>query len=243
VGQIRDSDSRSSLLGETIRGARLPLSGREAARRAHLSSSVLSRLELGRQVVTLDQLVALDRAWNKDGTLVTLGQQLLGQPEPLTGSQRGLWTHNFPAGWSGPVWELVRQTPDSPKAEEHRVEMRWGSWCQSLSIALGRGAILLHGKGDDGMSFTLEVSVDPPADVAFGIGAPPPQWPIMNINEGWHYVGSAGRLIDQLQSKAREILATTGRSVEELAAFLNLPVETLRLGLGLDSADRSPGQG
>jgi transcriptional regulator with XRE-family HTH domain len=243
VGQIRDSESRRALLGETIRAARLPMSGREAARRAHLSRSVLSRLELGQQPLTIDHLVTLDRAWNKDGTLVTLGQQLLGQPEPLSGSQSGLWTHNFPAAWSGPVWELVRQTPDSPESEEHRVDMRWGPWCQSVSLTLGRGAILLHGKGDDGMSFTLEVSVDPPAHVAFGIGAPPTRWPVTNINADWRYVGSAGPLIDQLQSKAREVFATTGRSVEELAAFLNLPIETLRLLLGLDSAERSPEQG
>src|SRR5487761_1228612 len=56
LGQIRDSnDDRTAALGQAIRDARAPLSGREAARRANMSKSVLSRLELSQQVVSLEQ--------------------------------------------------------------------------------------------------------------------------------------------------------------------------------------------
>lgn len=233
LGHIRDTEGRNRLLGETIRAARQPVSMREAARLAHVSKSVLSRLELGQQLVTLDQLVHFDSAWGKNGSLVTEGQQLLGFPEPVARTESPVWTHNFPAAWGGPVWELVRPTLTAP-AGRRTVTLTWGPWRKSVVVDLTSGVILLHSKGDDGESWPLDLSVEPAAHVVFGLGMPSTQWAIMNINPDWTYKGPAGRLIREFQSKAREIFARTGRSVEETAEFLHLPPDTLRFGMGLE---------
>lgn len=212
---------------------------REAARLAHVSKSVLSRLELGQQLVTLDQLVQFDRAWGKNGSLINEGQQLLGFPEPLPQTESSFWTHNFPAAWGGPVWELVRSTPTAPDGQR-AVTFTWGPWRKTVLVDLTDGAILLHSKGDDGESWPLDLSVEPAAHVVFGIGMPSTQWTIRNINPDWTYTGPAGRLLKEFQSKAREIFARTGRSIEETAEFLHVPPDTIRFGIGLDDPSELP---
>lgn len=207
-----------------------------------MSKSVLSRLELSQQVVSLEQLVQMDRAWHKEGTLVSLGQQLLGMPEPLAGTESSVWMHNFPAAWSGPVWELVRPTPTSPPADTYDVQMKWGAWDRSTSVE--PSTTLEHGKGDDGASYTMTLLIDPPAHVVFGIGTPPPSWPVQRVNDQWQFVGDERPVIERFQARMRQIFALSGRTPEELAEFLNLPTDAVLYILGVypfeRGSDRSP---
>jgi hypothetical protein len=241
MGQIRDSDEKALAIGKVILDSRLPRSQREAAPLGGLSKSALSRLERGEQTPTLEQLEQLDRGWHKEGSLVSVVQMLIGMPEASARSERNVWLHNFPAKHSGPVWELIRPTPSSPSTDMYRIQIRWGTW-EVLTTAMP-GTILEHGKGDDGMSYTVTLIVEPPAHVFFGIHAPPAAWPVKLLsNDDWRYIADdRSELVTSFQSKLRHILASCGRTPDELVEFLKLSTTDTYWLLGLRASVQNEG--
>jgi hypothetical protein len=105
------------------------------------------------------------------------------------------------------------------------------------------GTILEHGKGDDGMSYTVTLLVEPPAHVFFGIHAPPAAWPVKLLsNDDWRYIADdRSELVTSFQSKLRRILASCGRTPDELVEFLKLSTADTYWLLGLRPSVQNEG--
>jgi hypothetical protein len=74
---------------------------------------------------------------------------------------------------------LVDSTPDTCYS------LRWGPWQrQGTTEGTGTVALTFH-KGDDGLSVSLIVTVQPPTDIRFGIGTPMLATRAIDVDDGW----------------------------------------------------------
>ena len=104
-------------------------------------------------------------------------QRVLAGPDPVTVE------HEWSAEVSGRVWVVV----DPPEGRAPTVTFRWGPWQQRV-----------HQGGSDTVAYELSkaatpraasvgisVTVDPGADVSFGVGPPPAGLPAVDLDGGW----------------------------------------------------------
>ena len=97
--------------------------------------------------------------------------------------------HEWPAEASGPVWVVV----DPPNEGGRMLTLRWGPWRQRVYVAEDEAVALALTKAATARSGAvgISVTVDPAADLSFGVGPPPAGLPVVDLDGGW---GRAGRL-------------------------------------------------
>lgn len=117
-----------------------------------------------------------------DSLVRTLRQKLGLEYKP-----RWIWCH--PAEYSGQVWIQVISDP-SNREVIHHYSITWGPWeCSGrLTFREQPSAVLVHAKGNDGLSIPIVFSISPTCSVRFGQGDPP-LGPLHDINRGWDFVG------------------------------------------------------
>ncbi len=105
-------------------------------------------------------------------------QQVLAGPDPVSAQ------HEWPAETSGRVWVVV----DPPDGRARTITLRWGPWEQRVHLGGGDTVAYALTKAANPRpgSAGIIVTVDPGADVSFGIGPPPSGLPVVDLDGGWH---------------------------------------------------------
>ena len=104
-------------------------------------------------------------------------QRVLAGPDPVTAE------HQWPADVSGRVWVVV----DPPDGRVRTLTFRWGPWQQRVHQSGGDTIAYELSKAATARtaSVGISVTVDPGADVSFGVGAPPAGLPAVDLDGGW----------------------------------------------------------
>jgi len=122
--------------GRYLRHLRSTRSLREVASLAGSSKSVLSLVERGERVPTIDLVSSLDTALAADGSLLARYNDARAERSKLPSRWRREWIHHFPATYSGPVYTRVL-VPAPVLPAEIAVVLRWGP---VAALAQVRGA-------------------------------------------------------------------------------------------------------
>ncbi len=98
---------------------------------------------------------------------------------------KSAWMGHHPAAYSGPVWIRVLKR-ESSRHEQHMIRLKWGPWRLDLALPSDsdRSVVLVHGKGNDGLSVPILADIEPPCFVQFGVGDPP-AGTTLDIHHGW----------------------------------------------------------
>jgi len=108
-------------------------------------------------------------------------QQVLAGPGPVSAE------HEWPAEASGRVWVVV----DPPDGRRRTITLQWGPWQQR--VHLGGGDPVAYALTKEGNpragSVGIRVTVDPGAEVSFGVGPPPAGLPVVDLDGGWRRTG------------------------------------------------------
>jgi len=95
------------------------------------------------------------------------------------------WVHHHPATYAGEVWvKILKQ--ETALDEPHRISIRWGPWRRDVDLPANpaRSVVLVHTKGNDGLSVPIFLDVNPSCFAMFGCGGVPGGSTI-DINVGW----------------------------------------------------------
>lgn len=209
-------------VAEVLRSARgNTRSQRNVAAAAGISVASLSRYEAGSRLPSGDMLAALDRELGLGGSLVALGQ--LQRSKARLPKPASLWNHMYAPKWSGPVWFEVLPV----QAGDHDLRLRWGPWGHRFQRRLPMaGAVLMTMKAQEDASTVLELLVTPPAVVRFGAGDASKFPNAESIYYGWEPVEESD-LMRMAGKLLNDALRFCGRTPDDLAHFLNVPIATV----------------
>lgn len=85
----------------------------------------------------------------------------------------GEWLYSHPHGYIGPVWVRVQAAADR-SGEMHEMSVIWGRWQFDWHGVIGEGnarSFVHEAKPNDTYPVRIQVLVDPPAVVTFGLGS------------------------------------------------------------------------
>lgn len=187
-----------------------------------VSKSTVSQWESGQRSMSLAPGV-IDDALGAGGAFSGLCWALTTE-QALAPSRT--WAHNLDQRDSGPVWAWVRNRRRRPG----RISFAWGDWGGSVDVPA------------DGLFLESSVSLDGPPVI---VQLAEPGWVDTGRGEMPEWIGlervdavealsvpqmESSYFFRLLGSRLRDDLASSGRSHEELAAFLNLAVIPSVLG-------------
>jgi hypothetical protein len=110
-------------------------------------------------------------------------KEIIDTIQPPNAEYKTDWVHNYPASYSGIIWEKVEIQPTN-KNKTHRYTIKWGKW-QYTGEFQGQDVVYLwHRKGNDGQSIEILFHIEPASKVTFEKGDQPPIGAI-DINDGW----------------------------------------------------------
>ena len=227
---VQEVGVRSVALGAHIRRLRgeLGLSLVSVGKLAAFSKSSLQRIELGERVVTPDEVAQLETSLGLGGRLAVEYYREVLAARNLT--PRPLWVHAFPASWSGTVWAHIRPPVGT---REVSVSLAWGSWSRTCDAQTPDDAItVVFGKGSDGESIPISVSVEPECSVHFGFG-PPVSAKFLDVNDGWEYNANESEALRRVGAAFQAMLRRRGRSIADLAELLGTSEHEVRTVLQL----------
>lgn len=206
-----------------------------AGRRAAISKSTLHRTETGGRAVTPDEVASLETALGLGGGLAVEFHRL-ALDEAVRNLQPGpLWVHAYPAGWAGTVWVHIRPRA---RSRQVRASILWGSWSRVVTSPVPEGVLtLVFGKGSDGQSVPLSMTVDPDCTVIFGFG-PPISDGVLDVNDEWTYEGGTEEAFRRVGAAFQHLLRRSGRTIEDLANVLGASVHEVRAVLQLVDDER-----
>ena len=223
---------RSVALGAHIRHLRgeLGLSLVAAGKLAAFSKSSLQRMERGERDVTPEEVAQLEVALGLGGRLSGeyYREVLAYAAEHL--KPAALWIHAYPAKWAGTVWASICT---SAEVRRVRASIVWGSWSRPVEVEVsGQPLTLVFGKGSDGESIPLALTVEPDCVVSFGFG-PPVTDAFLDINEGWIYGANESEALRRVGASFHHMLSRQGRTIADLAELLGASEQELRAVLQL----------
>lgn len=224
-------------MGAQIRRLReeMGLSLAAASKLILISKSSFHRTEIGERDVTPEDVALLETKLGLGGRLaVEYHREVLEyaakhlQPAPL-------WVHAFPGNWAGTVWVQLRPRA---KARDVRASILWGSWSRTVEAdVIGHPLTVVFGKGSDGESIPLSISVEPNCAVSFGFG-PPVVDDFLDINDGWTYGANEAEALKRVGAAFQTLLKRSGRTIDDLAAVLGTSVHELQMVLQLVEDNR-----
>lgn len=223
-------------IGDVIRRERLAAGRRQRwlAQRIDVSTSALSRYELGLTNPDDAVLRAIDGVLGLGGSLVGLTSLFIRK---FHGPGAASHQHRVPMMWTGPVWLTIdRATQTSESATETPslgpsdgiLRLRWGPWARDISVADRPDRVTLTFQisrvrnDDDSPPVRLESPW--PTHVHWGEGRPPRSLDPVDVSEGW-YPFEAGDLLRTAGALLHDALASVGRTPRELADWLGVSVE------------------
>lgn len=154
----------------------------ELARAVNVSSSTLSRWELGERLMSSREAVLLDRYFGT-GTRI---QEAVARLRDGAG-RAGLSTtasHQWPAEYAGSVWVQLTPTEGTGPLV---VTLDWGPWqCRREWTTESARIVLLTGKAADrDGAVPLTLSASRAVGVLFGTGTPG-EGPVIDIRRDWY---------------------------------------------------------